>query len=147
MIETRIGDILKSGEGILCHQVNCFGFTGGPADAVFRKYPTAEAEYHKVLKKEKPRGLLGTAQFVDDESGRVIANAFGQFYPGQDYRPESLKSALHEVALFARKEGLSVAVPYKISCGICGGDWDEVQKILAKTMKNVRCVIYRRPED
>ena len=91
--------------------------------------------------------MVGDRQFVDDESGRVIANAFGQFYPGRDYRPESLKSALHEVALFARKEGLSVAVPYKISCGICGGDWDEVQKILAKTMKNVRCVIYRRPED
>jgi hypothetical protein len=40
-----------------------------------------------------------------------------------------------------------VALPWRLSCGICGGDWTEVQKIIEETMKGVNCVIYRREGD
>ena len=41
----------------------------------------------------------------------------------------------------------SVALPYKLSCGICGGDWDEVKDIIERTMYDVACVIYQKEDD
>ena len=41
----------------------------------------------------------------------------------------------------------SVALPYKLSCGICGGDWHEVLLMIQDTMTGVDCVIYRREGD
>lgn len=51
-----------------------------------------------------------------------------------------------QLANSARIMGWSVALPYKLSCGICGGDWDEVLKIIERTMEGVDCVIYKKEE-
>lgn len=153
MVTIRKGDLLQAEETIIAHQVNCCGAAGGLAAAVFEKYPDAENDYYQIIDRCHEAGgqgyaLLGRSQLTGQQrNGHIIANLFGQFYPGEDYRPEALEEALRDLAAFAKLSKMSVALPYKLSCGICGGDWTEVQQIIERTMKGVNCVIYRSEED
>lgn len=149
MITIKKGDLLKATEKVIAHQVNCHGAAGGLAAAVFDKYPDAENDYMQLItrapKKEK---LLGLFQLTGQQKdGHIICNLYGQFYPGADYRPDALETALENLATNARIMGWSVAIPWRISCGICGGDWNEVQQIIERTMVGVDCVIYQREGD
>lgn len=153
MIKIKTGDLLRADEKIIAHQVNCFGSAGGLAAHVFKKYPDAESDYHQIIERFHSAGgsrsaLLGFPQVTGQQpDGHVIANLFGQFYPGDDYRPDDLREALEGLAGMARIMGWSVAIPWRISCGICGGDWNEVREIINETMAGVDCVIYRREGD
>lgn len=161
MVTTKIGDLLQAEETIIGHQVNCYGVAGGLAHWVFDKWPEAGSDYqqlvervHNIYKTSHHQisgvksALLGFMQPTGElPDGHIIANLYGQFQPGADYRPKALEEALERLGDFARATGKSVALPYKISCGICGGDWDEVQQIIERTMEGVNCVIYRRAQD
>lgn len=153
MITMKTGDLLQAEEAIIAHQVNCCGAAGGLASAVFKKWPDAENDYYQIIDRCHDAGgqgwaLLGTAQFTGQQKdGHIITNLYGQYYPGEDYRPEELENALQNLAAFAIAYKKSVALPYKLSCGICGGDWNEVQQIIERTMKGVDCAIYRREGD
>lgn len=148
MITIKTGDLLQAEEKIIGHQVNCHGAAGGLAAAVFRKYPYAKSDYNQLVERVSGGALLGKTQLTGTQpDGHIIANIFGQFYPGADYRPEELRSALEMLADLAKKLDASVALPWRLSCGICGGDWNEVYEIIETTMAGVDCKIYRREED
>lgn len=149
MITHKKGNLLSAKEKVIAHQVNCFGAAGGLAGAVFRKWPTAERDYLQLIERCQPKALLGMAQLTGeqkDKAGHVICNLFGQFHPGADYQPKRLEQALEMLGNTARIMGWSVALPYKLSCGICGGDWDEVLQIIERTMEGVDCVIYQKED-
>lgn len=142
------GDLLNAKEDIIVHQVNCFGAIGGLAVHVFNKYPEAWKDYDDIIEQHKnSSGLLGHCQLSMQPDRKWVANIFGQYYPGADYRPEALRMAIRKLSEFARSLNLTVALPYKISCGICGGDWDEVLQMIEEEMKDVKCTIYRRPQN
>lgn len=149
MITIKEGNLLNAAETIIGHQVNCCGAAGGLAALIFSAYPDAENDYYQLVDRTNHgEALLGMAQLTGQQhNGHIIANLFGQYYPGQDYRPEALEEALKQLATIARSYNASVALPYKLSCGICGGDWNEVQQIIERTMDGVECVIYRRKGD
>ena len=153
MITIKTGDLLQAEETIIGHQVNCYGAVGGLACAVFEKWPDAENDYYQLVDRchdgwGLERTLLGMAQLTGQQKdGHIIANLYGQLLPGEDYRPDALKKALMSLGDIARAMNWSVALPWKLSCGICGGDWNEVQQIIKRTMKDVNCVIYRREGD
>ena len=147
MITIKKGDLLKAEEKVIAHQVNCHGAAGGLAGVIFRKYRAAENDYMQLIERVKPKALLGMAQITGQQrDGHIICNLFGQFYPGADYRPDRLETALEQLGNSARIMGWSVALPYKLSCGICGGDWNEVLQIIERTMEGVDCVIYKKEE-
>lgn len=152
MITIKTGDLLNADETIIAHQVNCCGEYGGLAAAVFERFPRAYADYGQIIHRIHTAGgkgwaLLGHAQLTGQEDSHIICNLFGQFYPGADYRPQELEKALQKLAEVAKDTGYSVALPYKLSCGICGGDWNEVLRIIERTMEGVNCVIYKREGD
>ena len=148
MITLKKGDLLKAKENVIAHQVNCFGAAGGLAGVIFRRYPGAENDYMQLIDRMPAKALLGMAQITGPQKGgRIICNLFGQFHPGADYRPDRLEQALEMLGNSARIMGWSVALPYKLSCGICGGDWNEVLQIIERTMDGVNCVIYQREGD
>lgn len=148
MVTIKTGDLLKATETVIGHQVNCFGAAAGLAAAVFKKWPYAKKDYMDLTKRVQPKALLGMAHFTGQQKdGHVICNLFGQFNAGADYNPKKLEQALEMLGNTARIMNWSVALPYKISCGICGGDWDEVLGIIERTMEDVDCVIYRREGD
>lgn len=150
MITYKKGNLLSAKEKVIAHQVNCFGASAGLAAAIFRKWPTAESDYQQLVKRVPAKSLLGMAQFTGEQKDRarhIICNLYGQFNPGADYNPKRLEQALEMLGNTARIMKWSVALPYKLSCGICGGDWDEVLQIIERTMDGVDCVIYQKEEN
>lgn len=148
MVIIKKGDLLNATETVIAHQVNCFGAAGGLAAAVFNKWPYAENDYQQTIQRSKPWALLGMTFLTGQQKdGHIIANVYGQYHPGADYRPEALERALEMLGDIARRTKWSVALPWKLSCGICGGDWNEVLQIIDRTMTGVTCVIYKRECD
>lgn len=151
MIHTVTGDLLEAKEDMIAHQVNCFGVAGGLAAAVFERYPDAKNDYFQVIDRlmegDRTISLLGTAQFTGQQAdGKIIVNLFGQYYPGPDYRPAYLRDALRTLGNVARALGKTVALPHHLSCGICGGDWDEVLRIIAEELEGVEVTLYQLEE-
>ena len=152
MITHKKGNLLSAKEKVIAHQVNCFGAAAGLAAAIFRKWPTAENDYMQVVKRvQKASGhtkaLLGMSQLTGQQrDGHIICNLFGQYEPGPAYNPKRLEQALEQLGNTARIMNWSVALPYKLSCGIAGGDWDEVLQIIERTMDGVDCVIYQKED-
>lgn len=154
-ITIKQGNLLSAKEKVIAHQVNCFGVAGGLAGAIFRKWPTAGQDYQQVIERVRnangnTKALLGMSQLTGEQKDRarhIICNLYGQYEPGAAYNPKRLEQALEQLGNAARLMKWSVALPYKLSCGICGGDWDEVQAIIERTMHDVDCVIYQREGD
>lgn len=148
MVKIKTGNILYATEKVIAHQVNCQGAVAGLAADIFAKWPWAENDYRQLIERIPGKALLGMAHYTGQQKdGHIICSLYGQFKPGADYQPNKLESALEQLGNFARTTGYSVALPWKLSCGICGGDWDEVQEIIERTMDGVECVIYRRKGD
>ena len=145
MITHKKGDLLKATEKVIGHQVNCFGVAAGLAGAIFRKWPYAKKDYVDCTTRLPARTLLGMTFFTGTQKdGHIIANLFGQFEPGPAYNPKKLEQALEQLGNFARAGGYSVALPHGLSCGIAGGDWNEVYAIIERTMEGVDCAIYQK---
>lgn len=149
MIQIKQGSLLDAEETIIAHQVNCFGVAGGLAYHVFEKWPDAKNDYQQITMRSSqfmggPENLLGMAQLTGQQpDGKIIVNLYGQYHPGQDFRPTALRMSLENLAGFAKFMKASVAMPYGISCGICGGDWNEVRQIIEDTMEGVDVTLYK----
>ena len=148
MLQYKDGDILEAEEKIICHQTNCLGIMGaGLALQIARKYPEVDRKYRDFCIEYGEWNFLGQTQLVNTYDDKIIANCFGQKRPGfgkqTDYK--ALKTCLKAVEEFANQNNFSVAIPYKIGCGLAGGDWNIVEKIIKDIfeMSPVKCVIYK----
>ena len=141
------GNIFDTHCNIICHQVNCQGIMGhGIAKQVKEKYKGVFNEYKRYCDAHADnRGtMLGEALIVDVDYGaavldwlvnkerKYIANIFGQLTYGTGLRTnyKALVLGLEVVANFAKEHNLSVAIPYKIGCGLAGGDWNKVNTLI-----------------
>ena len=147
MIEIRKGDItLCDCADVICHQVNCRGVMGaGVAKAISKKWPIVKLEYEAACTSAaSPYDLLGIAQIVKVENGFGVVNLFGQLNYGRskvcytDYR--ALEKAMKSVNnLF---KGMTIALPWKIGCGLAGGDWARVEEIIMRSFVDCEVKIY-----
>lgn len=146
MIKIVKGNILDVEYGCIVHQVNCFGSTGGLAGKIFEKYPCAKYEYLGLVKEHEERRheLMGTVNVSSGSDQVKICNMFSQFNPGTvEHSALNLIYINIEKALRWVSETFSddypIHMPYKMSCGIAGGDWDKVLSIIIDTLgsKNV----------
>jgi O-acetyl-ADP-ribose deacetylase (regulator of RNase III) len=142
-------DILTCAEDIIVHQVNCQGKMGsGLAKQIKTKYPEVFKGYFYNTKTNELKNLLGTALICETDDGKYIANVYGQDKYGKsgiftDY--DALKSGLKEVHDFAKEQGKSVAIPYKIGCGLGGGNWETVSAMITEIFSDdVVCNMYKK---
>lgn len=153
MITIVQGNILNAIEDIICHQVNCRGIMGGGlAKQIKNKYPEIYKEY-KELCDSKPfqEDLLSSLQVCKTKDGKYIANLFGQINYGIHERQTdymalklSLKSLIVECYNPSSVlENKSIALPYNIGCGLAGGDWNIVYKIIEEVFINYNVTIYK----
>lgn len=118
---------------IIVHQVNCRGVMGaGFARYVRKIYPNCYEQYRKMCQNNSPQSLLGTFQEYNGEND-IIINLFSQDRYGRvgvftDY--EAMERGLKDLRKKYPKE--SIIAPYKIGCGLAGGDWEVVSEILKK---------------
>ena len=155
MIQTVKGDIFESDVDIIVHQVNCQGVMGaGIAKQIREKFPNTYLCYHHLCQNSDPMKLIGHNLYTPENLGGkhiVIANIFGQNGFGTnrqhtDY--EALNSCFARLASAAnnlKARGLpnKIGIPYKIGCGLGGGDWSIVSEIISCHLSDLDVTIYK----
>lgn len=140
------GDILNSDADVIVHQVNCQGVMGkGLAKQIKDEYPEVFTEYKMFCSKCNSHELLGMTEIVRVGFRRCVANLFAQEYYGSGRKCYTDYDALRKCLSTVNSEfaGKTVAVPYKLGCGLAGGDWDIVSKIIEETLTDCIVKIYR----
>lgn len=142
------GDILDARHGIICHQVNCQMVMGaGLAKQIRQKYPVVHGEYMK-MKNIPINKRLGQCQMVEVIPRELfVANLFGQL----NFRPRgvrhtdysALTHAMHQLSIWHKENchpKFPIWIPYKIGCGLAGGDWETVLKIISLQLANANII-------
>lgn len=146
------GDLLEANADIICQQVNCKGKMGaGLAKQIREKYPIVHQRYVKLCDRVSPKALLGAVDFEETDS-YIIANCFAQLgyaRSGLQTDYNALKICFESVKKFAKEHGMSdIALPYKIGCGLAGGDWNIVKELIEDVFEcaDLSVKIVRREE-
>ena len=128
------GNVLDCNCKYIVHQVNCKGIMGsGLALQVRNRYPNVYEEYIKMCRK---RNLLGEIQIVPIDNERNIVNMFTQENIGRNRRQTDYKAMLQAFnKLFniaTGNNGGDIAIPKLLGCGLAGGNWETVLRIIQK---------------
>ena len=145
LIKTINGDLLEATDTIICHQINCRSRgTAGIAAKIFKKFPWAN-NY------DSPRTPGFFYLRGNGKDQRFVIGIAGQIMPGLPSKDiKSLDSKWNREDYFIQalsymKEMIynwkdnpefppleSIAFPYKIGCGLGGGDWSVYSTLLQR---------------
>ncbi|HCC71452.1 MAG TPA: Appr-1-p processing protein [Bacteroidales bacterium] len=140
-INYRFGDATDpqgTGIKIIVHICNDIGAWGkGFVLALSRRWDKPESEYRKWFY-DKKGFHLGEVQFVKVENDLFVANIIGQrgiTVTGSvpPIRYEAVEAGLKKVAEKAGKMNASIHMP-RIGSGLAGGKWEEIEKIINRTI-------------
>lgn len=149
-IKTVTGDILTPNPKpnqpcLVCHQVNCMGKMGaGLALSIRKAFPSV----YRVYKEKCDDGMaqLGDVQYcsVLGDANYVIVNVFGQYGYGRGQcqtNYEALGKAFAKIHQAFPNE--VVRIPYKMGCGLGGGDWNTVLNIIKESFEGQPVEIWK----
>jgi len=137
-------NILEVKAGIICQQVNCKGVMGsGLAEQIRSSFPQVYTDYIKAFAEGKL--ILGNMVLttIDEIAPLYIANLCGQDRYGRggvftdyDALEVGFKKVFNlcEYDLKIRGIRLNVFIPYKIGCGLAGGNWSTVLEIIGRIL-------------
>lgn len=151
-IEYKQGNILDSKNTFIIQQCNCITLTAkGLAQQIEEKFPVVDV-YRR--RKHSTLGTIkdtpGTFRLYENVSGTNdgvdsvhIVCLFGQYYPGQskgsndsyEKRIQWFKTALWSFGNHLKTKHLlnnkvCVAFPFRIGCGLAGGDWNVYENVI-----------------
>lgn len=146
-MRTINGDILDVKCGVICQQVNCAGGYGaGLSGKISRKYPKVERTYRKFVAGKEKDDLLGVCLPVPVAEDLIVVNIFAERNYANAYETgivstdmNVLVDALHEIC--ERYPDKDIYVPYRIGCGLAGGNWNE----LCERCRNLPITVVRLP--
>lgn len=152
-MKTINGDILNYRRGMIGHQVNCQLVMGaGLALSIRKKYIRAFTQYRDVFGKVDIHRRLGKAQVVEVITNQLyIVNLFAQF----SHMPRGVKHTDYTALAMALRQmrrwrdnikgrDFPIYLPYKIGCGLAGGDWLAVSGIIRDTVPDA--IIVKLPQ-
>lgn len=143
-----IGDATQpqgDGKKIIVHICNDIGAWGAGFVLAISKKWRAPEEAYRALKKY----FLGQVQFIKVEDDITVANMVAQHgvsrmgFDDSDEPPiryAAVRVCLNEVNRKAYTTGSSIHMP-RIGCGLAGGSWDEIEKII-KDVASVPVYVY-----
>ena len=141
MIKYITQDVLKIQKGHVLQQLNCMGKMGkGLAKDTADLYPTFKDFYISVCNRTSnhPKNLLGTYLRYTPVDGLSLYGLFGQLHYGTDKQYTDYSAI--KSGLIAIKRDLpfkaEVYIPYMMGCGLGGGKWEEVFKIIEEVFKS-----------
>lgn len=142
MIKYLEGNVLNSNADVILHQVNCKGKMGaGLALQIKNKYPNVFREYAQLCTQAQENSslLLGNVLIVPIGSSQYIANLFAQDnYASYGFAAHCMTdyNALRKCLKTINEKfaGKKVALPYLLGCGLAGGDWKIVEKIIEEEL-------------
>lgn len=128
-------DLLRINDGIIAHQTNCLGVVGGLAKQMALYYPRWYEEY-RLYCLEKGSTALGTIQ-CSSVNKVMIISLFGQdriSYRRRATNYEALEQSLELLGLLGEVHtDKKIYLPYMLGCGLGGGDWAVVSKLIENT--------------
>ena len=145
------GDLCQATEQYIVHQCNCVKRSAkGLAATLFEKFP-----YSECYKSRTQDDIPGTIKVCGNGSNqRYIINLFGQFTAGKPRNPKDTKemrlqyfnTCLDQISKIPNLQ--SIAFPYRIGCGLAGGDWEDYQAALENfaAVVKVPVVLYKLEE-
>lgn len=152
---------LKTGEiDIIAHQTNCEGvFGSGFARAIAVKFPAVEAFDRITCMKAKDIGktpagethITRAAKNPRTNKSLFVANMYGQISPGPNTDYELLRSALNSFRRSLNSIGypmhrIHIGLPM-VGCGVGGGNWDVVSRILSETLYDVNFTVFIKEKE
>ncbi len=148
----------------------------GLSETISKKYPYANAYgnrraiRNRNLAVPEDRDVPGTVKwFYPTDQGPIVGCIFGQWQPGKagqgyggaypcppgcdkretnEQRLQWFQQGLREItlAIEAFPENAKIGIPFKIGCGLAGGDWNKYEKMLIEWSdtlpENVSIIIY-----
>ncbi len=143
-MQVKLMDILTVRKGIICHQINPYAMGAGLALAIRKKWPVHYMDFESWKKYRKGTGL-GEVVFTypHEWDDFVIAGMCAQ----PRYGPRSqcwtdyaaLGECLDKVFQFAREQEdgpFEIFIPWKIGCGLGGGNWKIVESLIDEYIPN-----------
>ena len=143
MISYKDGDLLSSTCNVICHQVNCQGAMGaGIAKTIKERYPRVFEQF--LIKHRVDGSHLGDIDIimVNDNPKKFVVNMYSQ----DNYLPRTvrhtdydafrtcIKKIKKQISGYKKtcvpKLEFKIGFPYGIGCGLAGGDWNIVSKII-----------------
>lgn len=123
---------------IIVHGCNCFNVMGaGIASQIKQEFPEAFEADAKFLIPVKSFHRLGNYSYsVIGHPGRNaqwIVNAYTQYNPGQNLDYNALELVLKKINRDFAPERIGLPL---IGCGIAGGKWHIVRKIIERQLKD-----------
>ena len=127
-----------TGKKIIVHICNDLGAWGaGFVLALSRRWSDPEESYRNMPNELR---VLGQVMTVAVENDVIVCNMIAQHGIGRDekggipLRYDALRECLTTVNGFAMKINATVHMP-RIGCGLAGGDWNLVEKVIEETLK------------
>lgn len=152
---------------VITHGCNCFCTMGAgiavPMKQAFGcdKFKMEDEKYHGEINKlgtidwmvhnlilQKPIKIGNLNLLAPDFGGfpLIVVNSYTQYHYGKNHPDGVYKPVDYEaITLCMRKinhtfKGKSIGLP-KIGCGLAGGDWDIVQRILKRELKDMNATV------
>ena len=154
MLYYEEGDLLDGSYDIICHQVNCQGVMGaGLAKQIADKWPQVYEAYKEHIEYQKfyKTPVLGTIKVANIvENQKWCVNMFAQdkyghanaFHIFTDYEAfQSCLNNLYETIMIFDPDnqlGWTIAFPYKIGCGLAGGNWLIIEPMIEEFSNKIK---------
>lgn len=136
------GNVFEGFCDVICHQVNCQGIMGsGIAKEIRERFPEVYEKFCKSYKAKENK--LGNIDIIDVCNGeRFIVNMYSQdnYLPRRirhtDY--DAFKTCLMKIkdAFYEKRHKITIGFPYKIGCGLGGGDWNTILGLIEEVFKD-----------
>lgn len=126
-------DIIKQNKcSVAIHVANCHHAMGAGVAAALRKnFPEVyAADCSTICSDYNKMGTISVAQ-LNEFPSVIVANLYAQYNYGTDKSQldyDALTCCLKKIKYFY--EDQIIAYPYLMGCGLAGGDWDTVSKII-----------------
>jgi O-acetyl-ADP-ribose deacetylase (regulator of RNase III) len=129
---------------IIAHICNNIGGWGrGFVISLSNRWSEPEIEYRKWSKQDTFK--LGAVQYVRVEPLLYVANMIAQEGYGKESKPPirypALRNCLASLERQASRHKASIHMP-RIGCGLAGGDWTEVEKLIQEKLGNLQVFVY-----
>lgn len=143
MITYRIGDIFQDKElyNYIAHGCNCHHIMGGGfAYIVAKNFPnTYLADIQNSIKGDVSK--LGS--YTYDIKDKIL-NLYTQYNLGANVDYDAIEKSLKLIN--NNFKGMNIAMP-RIGCGIAGGDWTKVERLIYDNCKDINVTVYLSSND
>lgn len=137
------GDILDIKTGYIMQQVNCKNAYGrGISGQISAKYPKVLEDYKYSFTINTGEELFSTMRYIPVTPTLVVINSYSQFDYGNAARTGICYTDMDKLVTniniaVGNVEPYQLYIPFRIGCGLAGGNWDKLYSIIKDYELNI----------